>query len=211
MVLDESLYRRQPGFVLGFHGCDQAVGEAVLRGEVRHLAASRNQYDWLGSGIYFWENDPQRALEFAREAMHRPVSRGSVRTPFVIGAVIDPGLCLNLLQRECIDEVIKAYEYLRASYETAGKALPHNGGPGRGLRHLDRAVLETLHTTRQMVNARPGRLQGRQPAYESVRGAFLEGDEVYPGAGFRQKNHIQLAIRNPGCIKGYFRPLGVTD
>ncbi len=28
-----------------------------------------------------------------------------------------------------------------------------------------------------------------------------------PTAGFYTKNHIQLCVRNPDCIKGYFRPL----
>jgi len=46
-----------------------AVGEAVLADNRSHLNASNNPWDWLGNGIYFWENDPQRALEFAQEAM----------------------------------------------------------------------------------------------------------------------------------------------
>ena len=37
--------------------------------------------------------------------------------------------------------------------------------------------------------------------------AFIEGEPVYQDAGFREKNHIQLCVRNPACIKGYFRPL----
>jgi len=28
---------------------------------------SEKPYDWLGSGIYFWENDPIHAYEFALE------------------------------------------------------------------------------------------------------------------------------------------------
>jgi len=40
---------------------------------------------------------------------------------------------------------------------------------------------------------------------DSVRGVFVEGEEVYPGAGFREKTHVQLCIRNLDCIKGVFR------
>ena len=46
----------------------------------------------------------------------------------------------------------------------------------------------------------------QKPAFDSIRGVFFEGDELYPGAGFKEKDHIQICIRNPNCIKGYFLP-----
>jgi hypothetical protein len=33
----------------------------------------------------------------------------------------------------------------------------------------------------------------------------VEGDPVYPAAGFREKAHIQIAVRNSSLIKGVFR------
>lgn len=42
--------------------------------------------------------------------------------------------------------------------------------------------------------------------FDSVRAAFWEGNELYPGAGFKEFNHIQIAIINPECIKGVFLP-----
>lgn len=94
------LYRRLPGLVLGFLGCDRQVGERILRGEERHLKPSSNAYDWLGTGIYFWESDPQRAFEFAEEAARKPhQTKGQIKEPFVIGAAIDLGYCLNMLDR----------------------------------------------------------------------------------------------------------------
>ena len=62
---------RASAFVLGYHGCDRAVGERVLANKV-HLKASNNDYDWLGTGIYFWENSPRRALEWAKYAKANP-------------------------------------------------------------------------------------------------------------------------------------------
>jgi len=46
-----------------------------------------------------------------------------------------------------------------------------------------------------------------EDVYDSVRGVFVEGNELYPTAGFRDKNHIQIAIKNPECIKGFFLPI----
>ena len=42
---------------------------------------------------------------------------------------------------------------------------------------------------------------------DSVRGVFVEGKSVYPGAGIPEKTHIQICIVNPNCIKGYFAPM----
>ena len=42
--------------------------------------------------------------------------------------------------------------------------------------------------------------------FDTVRGLFFEGDDLYPNAGFKAKNHIQICVRNPNCIKGYFLP-----
>ena len=54
--MDESLYSRRSNLVIGFHGCDQSVVEKVIAGKTE-LIASTNDYDWLGNGIYFWENN----------------------------------------------------------------------------------------------------------------------------------------------------------
>jgi hypothetical protein len=48
--------------------------------------------------------------------------------------------------------------------------------------------------------------QTNQYSFDSVRGVFFEGEEVYPNASFREKDHIQICVRNPNCIKGFFLP-----
>ena len=173
------VYQRLTGLVLGFHGCDESVGEDLLRGKVPHLKPSVNQYDWLGTGIYFWENDPNRAWEFAEEASRKPhLSRGSISTPFVVGAVIDLGLCLNLMDRRGIDEVEKVYETLRDIHEILDMQMPKNKGKDLGQRFLDCAVIQSLHNTRATLNrAKLKSARGKYPAYDTVRAAFPEGSE----------------------------------
>lgn len=65
------------------------------------------------------------------------------------------------------------------------------------LRELDCAVIEVLHKARE---------NGGFPQFDSVKGVFWEGKELYPNAGFREKDHIQICVRNPNCIKGLFLP-----
>jgi len=181
--------------VLGFHGCDKARGEHVLSG-AGHLPQSVNKYDWLGHGVYFWECAPLRAIQFARWKRAHMAKKGREMTPCVVGAVLDLGNCLNLLDA-------KHYELLNYVYNTYVKKtpislVPHNTlGRDRLLRYRDCAVFEAFHTFAADQKLRP---------FDSIRGAFEEGKPVFPGAGIRDKTHIQICIRNPGqCIKGYFR------
>lgn len=184
-------YQILPSLVLGFHGTDEKTAEKVLAGEA-HLQNSTNDYDWLGHGIYFWEYSPQRAYEFANEKK----KRGEIDSVAVIGAIIDPGLCLNLLEAAALKEVKEAHSVL-----TLLQNLPENvGGHDLYKRHLDCAVLHMVHTLREHTDP-------PLPRYDTVRGAFWEGKELYPNAGFKEKNHVQLCVRDVKCIKGYFKPL----
>jgi hypothetical protein len=195
-------YEILPGLLLGFHGTDRAIVKRVLRGEC-HLEPSQNSYDWLGNGVYFWEYSPQRALDFAVQASHDGrSSKGRISDPAVIGAVIDPGRCLNLLEASALDQLRQSYIALS---ESQASEMPQNiGGIDKRQRHLDCAVIELLHEIR-----RESRLDDSSPLepYQTVRGAFWEGEDLYPNAGFKEKNHVQLVVRDMRCIKGYFLPV----
>ena len=75
-----SLYQNRPSFALGFHGTDEHVAAGVISGGV-HLTRSENTYDWLGGGNYFWESDPQRALEWAQHGH----AKGAINAPGLVG------------------------------------------------------------------------------------------------------------------------------
>ena len=51
--------------VIAYHGCDADIADRLIAGEP--FRRSRNDYDWLGEGIYFWEFGQHRALQFALE------------------------------------------------------------------------------------------------------------------------------------------------
>jgi hypothetical protein len=190
------MYPAKPGLLIVFHGCDEAVRDEVIAG-VRTLNPSQNKYDWLGNGIYFWENNYERALDFASN----PPGNRKISSPAVLGAVIDLQNCLDLLDSAHLRHVKEAYDELILSAQIFGKEIPINKRTKDSnellIRELDCAVIETLHYDRALHKLRP---------FDSVRGVFTEGKELYPGAGFRDKNHIQICIRNPNCIKGYFLP-----
>lgn len=197
----ESLYSRRSNLVIGFHGCDESVVRKVLNGE-EDLIASTNDYDWLGNGIYFWENNEARALQWATELAKRKGS--SIKKPAVIGAVIDLGYCFDLTDSNYLQELKEAYDAFVELCAQAGKEIPQNSVIGNSsdklIRKLDCSVIQTVHRINRGANKR---------AYDSVKGVFWEGNSLYPNAGFAEKNHIQICVCNPNCIKGYFLPRSI--
>ena len=184
------MHRLSANFVLGYHGCDQSVADAVLRGG--QFRKSDNDYDWLGPGIYFWEANPRRGLDFAHESMARKGS--SITEPAVVGAIIDLGLCFDLASLGAVERLRSAFEGLKRTMDMAGIALPENHSDLKR-RNLDCAVMRRVHSM----------LADEGVRLDTVRGIFVEGDPIYPTSGFNTKTHTQIAVCNPDCIKGVFR------
>lgn len=128
-------------------------------------------------------------------------ARQRIKTPSVIGAVIDLGYCLDLLDSEYLNLLKEGYYSLKETHEKYGLEFPQNLPLVKDgdliKRNLDCAVIETIHQFNEDTN---------KPEFDSVRGVFFEGKDLYENAGFKRNNHIQIAIRNPNCIKGYFIP-----
>ncbi len=184
----------QPFTVTGFHSCDKEVGLKVLNGQ-DELKSSNNPWDWLGEGIYFWEQNPGRALEYAIEsAQHKQFNKIPIDTPFVLGANIELGNCLNLVESNSIEILRAAYNGLEKLIHEAGKKMPQNKGNNRA---LDCAVIQYIHQSNKLAGT---------PAFDTVRCAFPEGGEVYPGSAITARLHIQICVLNSDHIKGFFLP-----
>lgn len=181
--------------VIGYHGCDESVVRNVLlRG--RNLRPSKNDYDWLGRGIYFWEHGPQRAYEWARHSKR-------VKKPSIIGAFINLGNCFDLPDTTHTQLLADLFPLYRQTCEATGTPLPTNLSPkGRAssdlvLRHLDCAVINWCLDYMEKV---------KKQHYHTVRCLFSEGTPVFEGSKILAKSHVQVAVRDGAAIVGYFKP-----
>jgi hypothetical protein len=186
--------------VIGYHGCDAAIAERVLAGKAG-LNVSTNAYDWLGKGVYFWEHGPQRAYDWAVEQARFGAAK--VEKPSVLAARIDLGVCLDLLDTANTRLLGRWYTKFRRFVRQKGVAMPENrdaAGTRRGdvvLRYRDCAVVD--YTLGSLAEA-----EGVK--YQTVRGVFVEGKPAFPGSKIALKSHIQIAVRDPACIVGFFGP-----
>lgn len=178
-------------FVFGYHGCDASVAENAIQ-TGNHLAPSENDYDWLGKGIYFWEHGPDRALEWAKDKM----KRGEIKKPAVVGALIHLGKCFDLLDTQATSILSSAFEEFQQLLSDEGKQIPKNS-EDELKRKRDCALLNYLMELFSKYGV----------PYQTVRGVFTEGPPAFEGSGIRLKSHVQIAVRDPSCILGYFRPI----
>jgi len=183
---------RHDRVVLAYHGCDAAVAERLLSGEP--FQESKNDYDWLGAGVYFWEYGPDRALQFARDQQRR----GKVTEPAVVGALVQLGHCFDLMDTVYTRDLRGAYQNYRSMLTQHGAMLPRNAGstPDKKLRRLDCSIL----------NYYLDWLATQGVAFDTVRCGFQEGERAFPGSGIYRESHIQISVRNPACLLGVFRP-----
>jgi len=203
------MYNSRNNLIIGFHGCDEKI-QAALLNNPNKIQASNKPYDWLGHGIYFWENNYDRAFQWAKEKERR----GAISKAAVIGAVLSLDYCLDLTDTNFINLLTTYFELVDAEYKLIGKALPENKNIKEDknkdllLRDLDCAVIEFMHQKIAEEIDKDIRAKGYTDfkAFDSARGLFTEGGPAFPGAGIQKKNHIQICIRNNNCIKGFFLP-----
>lgn len=179
--------------IIGYHGCSAEACEELLGGAP--FRESNNAYDWLGRGVYFWEWGVDRAWRWAQAEQ----AEGTFAQAAVVGAVVQLGRCFDLMDTRFTHDLASFFpEWSRMHSEILQRPLPRNLGdpPDFGGRYLDCAVL----------NAYLDLLEGQGVFYDTVRCAFSEGAPVFDGAGIMLESHIQIAVRNPDCVVGVFRP-----
>jgi len=208
------MYEFRPNLIIGFHGCDASVRESLFNNP-DEIIISKEPYDWLGHGMYFWENNYDRALQWAEDKKRR----NKIKTPSVIGAVLYLGYCCDFLDTKHIRLLSQYHAIMLDRYKYLEKELPKNKDlpsdkhKDKILRELDCAVIEFMHDgiLSQIEDDISGNGLTEYKAFNSTRGMFTEGGPAFEGAGLHAKSHTQICIRNPNCIQGFFLPRRDVD
>ena len=160
----------------GFHGTSVEAARRILAEGFR---PSANTPDWLGDGIYFWQDAPLRAQEWATTRFGHSSA--------VIAATIDLEGCLDLLDIAWQQAITNAYEDFMALMGRLREPPPRQT---EGAHRLDREI----------VNFLVGGLAADGNRVRSVRAAFSEGEPLFPGSAFTKRAHVQIAVRDLTAI-----------
>jgi hypothetical protein len=164
--------------IFGYHGTSQDKATAILRTGFR---ASDNDYDWLGTGIYFFQDAPLRARQWA--IGQHP------QDPTVIGSRIQLDNCIDLFDIGWQPLLKNVYNSFVEQYRDTEQPLPKQN-PDRSKAHrLDRAFFN--FAIELISQAQP---------LDSIRAAFMEGERLFPSSAIFELAHIQIAVRNPNLI-----------
>lgn len=209
MERDQLLYNYRGNLAFGFHGCRKEIAEKLIANP-NDIHISENSWDWLGSGFYIWENNYERAREWAVNTYGEDAA--------VVGVIYELGNCLDLMDTYSINLIKDARDEFVAFVTQAGLPLPENKDIKRDqhhdklLRYMDCAVINYLTDQTDIRHLSDLKTLGnsRRKAFDTVRGCFHEGAQI-PGMEIYEKTHIQIAIRNLNCIKAVFLPREVMS
>lgn len=203
------MYSSRPNLMIGFHGCDESVRNKLVE-KPNTVHKSQETFDWLGHGFYVWENNLERARQWAVDKR----KRGTLTKPAVLGVVFVLDHCLDFTDAASIKIISQYYALMKEDFAELKKELPSNKDLPKDqhhdliLRELDCAVIEYMH--QKIAEKIDSDLKAKEYSelkhFDTTRGIFTEGGPAFTGAGIQSKNHIQICIRNLNCIKGFFIP-----
>ena len=162
---------------IGYHGTSRVASAEVLKDG---FILSREPYDWLGNGVYFFQDAPDRAAEWAFE---RHGGSGTV-----LGAEILLEECMDLLDIGWASLLAEAHDRFLDLCRRSGQPVPLQKG---GAHRLDRHV----------INYAIGVLAKKGRPIHCVRAAFAEGLPVFPNSALMTRSHVQIAVRDTTLIR----------
>jgi hypothetical protein len=169
--------------IIGYHGTHRKAATSLVNGAA--FAASENDDDWLGHGIYFWEYAPQQAWSWARR-------RYGERHAAVIGAMIRLGRCLDLLDPANVGLLKEAHAGLESDLKSAGLKPPRNANTHK---YLDCAVFRHLYHELDELGY----------VFQSCRAVFVPMERgkiprLWERSGVLAAGHIQVCVREAANI-----------
>ena len=188
--------------VVGYHGTGLTAALRIVN-RVEGFKWSERNYDWLGSGIYFWEYAPKQALawaklrqkQYAKKADKTPEDERRATEPLaVIACMIRLGFCQDLTEPSNIEFISEVFEDYKENLELAGDPLPTNE---RHYRRLDRALFDYAYSFVEKSDP--------TSKVDTARGVYVPTGgkkRVWEGSWISRDTHIQICVRSPASILG---------
>ncbi|WP_310419241.1 hypothetical protein [Chamaesiphon sp. OTE_8_metabat_110] len=176
-------------WVNGYHGTSRSRADKII---AEGFQPSTNGYDWLGTGVYFWQDAPNHALHWAQKMYSQE--------PAVIKSRLRlDSTCLDLLDMPDTNNTnfwMDSYNKFIEVYQQTGKSLPTQNPDIPGKRYLDCAFFDYLISTIER-SSEPDSLG-------LIRSAFVEGHPNFPNSAICDKTHVQISVIKLDLIEHSF-------
>lgn len=195
--------------IKAYHGTTLKVAKAIEAKETNFYTDVENGGDWLGTGAYFFQDAPQRALDWA--ARFRCTEPDD--DPAVIVADVSLENCLDLLEIEGFRRVADYFPDFLAAERASLSPRPQPGllvvgGKAKIALGRQRALAAGL-TKGRPTNFRDRALidfcakieRDKGQEIKSVRGAFLWGSTIFPESFLFDQSHVEIAVRDASMIE----------
>jgi hypothetical protein len=169
--------------VYGYHGTSRVRAKSIIENGFR---LSDRGYDWLGPGVYFWQDAPQRALEWAMK--YHPDDPVVIRSSILF----EEGKTMDLLDTRWFPSLSERYADYVASFLESELRIPEQD-PNQSKKHyLDHSFLDYISL---IINrCSPGRIS-------VIRAAFTEGNPIYLNSAIHDLSHVQISVRDRKYIQ----------
>lgn len=171
-------FQLEPIIVTGYHGTSRSAADKIL---ADGFQSSENEWDWMGTGIYFWQDAPIRAYRWAQERLKK---EGSPEPAVVVAAKIRLDEFVDLLDQrgmKTLQDLAKGYLGQENLIELRNQ---------RGANRLDCAVFNFATNVLSWLGA----------DVSGYRAACVEGNPLTPGSPIYDLSHVQLAVIDQEAI-----------
>ncbi len=165
---------------IGYHGTTLSAAQSIV---TDGFLPSNSPWEWLGHGIYFWQDAPNRAREWARDWHARKGYEGPIA---VVAARIDLHAFVDLLDQVDMDLVSAYARKFEIRMAQLGSRLKNKYPVHR----LDCAIFNFLTNV----------LSSRGRAVRGYRAACVEGKAITTDSPIYDRSHLQLAVIDQDAI-----------
>lgn len=183
-----------PRTVRAFHGTTLTAARSITSGHAP-WRPSANAHDWLGHGIYFFEESLSLAVDWALGVTRQIASLGQIDSPAVIAADIDLTDCVDLCSGKWNANLSQIYSKLshpiRAQHAprlTTAAGIDHDIGD-----QVTQQVLAHNFTDTAVIDTLCRDLTKNGTPVTCKRAAFSDGDQLYTNSYFFRRTQIQIA------------------
>ncbi len=172
---------------------------------LRGFEHSRNEWDWLGKGVYFFESAPTLARDWSEQLTARLATKGIVAKSAVVSATLRLDGCIDLLDNEWVGAIQECAGRLTAEgmlKTQHGLRLRSAGNEASVICDYDMPLSSYRYNAAdcQVMNALWGYLRDDGDTAPSIRAPFVLGKQLFSNSFFFHESHVQIAVIDPSVI-----------